>query len=195
TKMSDLSYRILIIGDVGVGKSSLLGRFLDDKFSSEYQRTLFLDFEVRRVEVAGEMMLLAMWDACGKESYHNALRNFYREAHGVIIVYDITSLASFRNVEHWLQEIGDFCQKDVNITLVGNKCDEEERREVTPEEASSYAERVGLSFCEASAKSGANVSASFETLALNVYCRLVLEPVPPPPTPSKELEDEQDQEE
>ncbi|KAH8250623.1 hypothetical protein KR038_003889, partial [Drosophila bunnanda] len=185
TKMCDSGLNIMIVGDMGVGKSSLLRRFLEGTFSRSYRRTVIIDIEVRQAEVNGKKMLLVGWDTTGNRRHHDTLRNFYCDAHGVIVVYDITSFASFRNVCHWLKEVRGSCPKEVNVMMVGNKCDWRERRQVSQEKAIRYARRFGVSFSEASARSGANVRAIFGSFALEVYSRMV----PSPSTSSNEEDD------
>ncbi|KAH8243539.1 hypothetical protein KR032_008427, partial [Drosophila birchii] len=189
TKMCDHELNILIIGDFGVGKSSLFGRFLDDRFSLAYNRTKAIDIDMFQAEVAKKVMLLVVWDTSGDERHHDRLRDFYADAHGVIIVYDTTSLISFRNVSYWLREVFDFCPKGVNLMLVGNKCDEQKNRQVTAQRAARYAARYGLSFCEASAQSGTNVNAIFSTLTLEIYNRLVHKLVSQSSTASMEVDE------
>ncbi|KAH8362399.1 hypothetical protein KR200_001733, partial [Drosophila serrata] len=164
-KMCD-NVNILILGDIGVGKTSLLWRLLENSFYRSYERTILIDIEVQRVEVNGASLVFVLWDTSGIKRHHDTIRNFYCDAHGVIIVYDITSLNSFFNVSYWLKQVRNFCPKDVEIVLVGNKCDERYRRQVSRWRAARFAERHDLFFTEASAKSGAKVRDIFGTLAM-----------------------------
>ncbi|KAH8287697.1 hypothetical protein KR054_011732, partial [Drosophila jambulina] len=173
-KMCEYVFKILLVGDMGVGKSALSSRFMQDRFFLTYYPTVGIDFNVSDVEVSGKRVFLQIWDSAGQERFHALLPNYYRNSHGVIIVYDTTSRSSFRNVSNWLKEASVFCPKKVSLMLVGNKCDELEKRQVPQEKAVRYAEHHGLSFSEASAKSGANVRDIFENFAVDVYDRLVL---------------------
>ncbi|XP_020805582.1 ras-related protein RIC1-like [Drosophila serrata] len=188
--MSDYVFKILLVGDKSVGKTSLTSRFLEDRFFLKYHPTVGIDFNVCHVEVAGRRVGLQIWDTAGDERFHALLPNYYRNAHGVMVIYDTTSLSSFRNVDNWLKELGGFCSKGVNFMLVGNKCDELEKRQVTQEKAARYSEHFALSFCETSAKSGANVKVLFETFAVEVYNRLVLGILPSTSTRSMRLASE-----
>nr|XP_041630822.1 ras-related protein Rab-13-like [Drosophila kikkawai] len=173
--MSDFIFKILIVGDMGVGKSSLFDRYLEDRFNRIYCPTVGIEFSVSHLVVSGKKIHLQISDAPGEERYHDMLRHYYRNSHGVIIVYDTTSLGSFRNVSNWLKELGEFCSKGVNLMLVGTKSDELEKRQVTQEKAARYMELYGLSFYEASAKSGVNVKNIFESLARECYNRQMLQ--------------------
>nr|XP_041630989.1 ras-related protein Rab-13-like [Drosophila kikkawai] len=167
--MGDYMFNILIVGDMGVGKTSLFGRYLEDRFTRIYSSDLGIEFSVSLVEVAGQILHLQITDAAGGEGFQDMLSTYYRNSHGVIIVYDTTSLGSFRNVSNWLKEVGKFCPKGVNVMLVGSKCDRQGKRQVNQEKATRYAELYGLSFYEASARSGLNVKNIFKSLALECY--------------------------
>ncbi|KAH8376278.1 hypothetical protein KR200_002776, partial [Drosophila serrata] len=174
TIMCENVIKILIIGDAGVGKSSLVWRYTEDHFTRNYFETTGIELKHCQVEVAGEQVLLHIWDAAGSGRFQDRMQNYYRNCDGVILVYDTTSLRSFRNVDSWLKELADFCSNGVNLMLVGTKYDKLEERQVTKQKASRFASQQGLSHIETSAKSGANVKNIFDTLAVEVYNRLVL---------------------
>ncbi|XP_017074527.1 ras-related protein RABD2c [Drosophila eugracilis] len=178
--MCDYKYlfKILVLGDCGVGKSCLLMRFTDGRFTGQYLCTVGVDFKVRTVEVAGQVVKLQIWDTAGEERFRSVLPTYYRGAHGVLLVYDTTSLSSFQNIDSWLEEIRQYCPEMVSVLLVGNKCDELESRQVSQEQAAHYAESRAVPFRETSAKSGANVNHIFAALAVAVYNRLVAKPRP-----------------
>ncbi|KAH8235454.1 hypothetical protein KR032_000589, partial [Drosophila birchii] len=183
-KMCDFIFKIVIVGNVAVGKSALFGRFVQDTFSEDYKPTTLVNNEVCVTKVAGKTGVLQLWDGSGDGYFNVALRKVYPDAHSFIVVYDTTSLRSFGNVGYWLKDLADYGPKGVNIMLVGTKCDDQEGREVTKEMALCYAQQNGLSYMEASAKSGANVKEVFETLALETLDRLV----PQSSTRSKEAD-------
>ncbi|KAI8035004.1 uncharacterized protein LOC128261091 [Drosophila gunungcola] len=174
--MSDYKYRfkILLLGDASVGKSCLLMRFANGRFTGKHETTLGVDFKVRHVEVAGQVVKLQIWDTAGEERYRSMLPAYYRGAHGVLLVYDTTSASSFRSIDAWLDEIKRHCPERINILLVGNKCDDLKRREVSQRQATYYAAHHQLAFREASAKSGTNVSLMFYDLAISIFNRLVV---------------------
>ncbi|EDX02949.1 ras-related protein RIC1 [Drosophila yakuba] len=166
-------FKILVLGDCGVGKSCLLMRFSDDRFTGKYLCTVGVDFKVRSVEVAGQVVKLQVWDTAGEERFKSLLPAYYRGAHGILLVYDTTSANTFRSIDGWLEEIHRRCPDRVNVLLVGNKCDDLEHRQVSLEQALHYADRRALGFCEVSAKSGANVNYAFAALAVDIFNRLV----------------------
>ncbi|KAH8368491.1 hypothetical protein KR084_012335 [Drosophila pseudotakahashii] len=176
--MSDYKYlfKILVLGDCGVGKSCLLMRFSDGRFTGKYLCTVGVDFKVRTVEVAGQVVKLQIWDTAGEERFKSVLPSYYRGAHGILLVYDTTSASSFQGIDRWLAEIRNNCPDRVNVLLVGNKCDDLERRQVSQQKAAHYADYRALAFREASAKSGANVNNVFAALAVGIFNRLVATP-------------------
>uniref|UniRef100_A0A915E9C2 Ras-related protein Rab-35 n=1 Tax=Ditylenchus dipsaci TaxID=166011 RepID=A0A915E9C2_9BILA len=123
----DHLFKLLIIGDSGVGKSSLLLRFADNTFSANYITTIGVDFKIRTISIRGQKIKLQIWDTAGQERFRTITSTYYRGTHGVIVVYDVTSGESFSNVKRWLHEIESNCD-NVQKILVGNKIDEPERR-------------------------------------------------------------------
>lgn len=156
--------KILIIGESGVGKSSLLLRFTDDTFDPEQAATIGVDFKVKTLQIDGNKAKLAIWDTAGQERFRTLTPSYYRGAQGVILVYDVTSKASFNKLEQWLNELETFSTKhDLIKMLVGNKIDNE-RREVTKEEGLKFARKHHMLFIEASAKTKEGVQCAFEEL-------------------------------
>lgn len=164
----DHLFKLLIIGDSGVGKSSLLLRFADNTFSGNYITTIGVDFKIRTIEVDGEKVKLQIWDTAGQERFRTITSTYYRGTHGVIVVYDVTSGESFANVKRWLHEIEQNCEL-VNRILVGNKNDDPERKVVLTEDAQRFADQMGIMLFETSAKENINVEEMF-----NAITRLVL---------------------
>jgi len=163
----DHLFKLLIIGDSGVGKSSILLRFSDNLFSGTYITTIGVDFKIRTIEVEGEKVKLQIWDTAGQERFRTITSTYYRGTHGVIVVYDVTNLESFGNVKRWLQEIDQNCDDVVRI-LVGNKHDHPERK-VTLAEAETLADQMNITFFETSAKDNFNIEKVFDEIT-----RLVL---------------------
>ncbi|XP_017787138.1 PREDICTED: ras-related protein Rab-35 [Nicrophorus vespilloides] len=156
----DHLFKLLIIGDSGVGKSSLLLRFADNTFSGSYITTIGVDFKIRTVNLDGKRVKLQIWDTAGQERFRTITSTYYRGTHGVIVVYDVTNGESFANVKRWLHEIDQNCDV-VNRVLVGNKNDEPERKVVLTEDASRFAETMGIQLFETSAKDNINVEEMF----------------------------------
>ncbi|XDA85417.1 hypothetical protein R6Z07F_015194 [Ovis aries] len=159
----DHLFKLLIIGDSGVGKSSLLLRFADNTFSGSYITTIGVDFKIRTVEINGEKVKLQIWDTAGQERFRTITSTYYRGTHGVIVVYDVTSAESFVNVKRWLHEINQNCD-DVCRILVGNKNDDPERKVVETEDAYKFAGQMGIQLFETSAKENVNVEEMFNCI-------------------------------
>nr|KJB39674.1 hypothetical protein B456_007G029600 [Gossypium raimondii] len=119
----DYLFKLLLIGDSGVGKSCLLLRFADDSYLDSYISTIGVDFKIRTVEQDGKTIKLQIWDTAGQERFRTITSSYYRGAHGIIVVYDVTDQESFNNVKQWLNEIDRYASDNVNKLLVGNKCD------------------------------------------------------------------------
>ncbi|XP_018496327.1 ras-related protein Rab-35 [Galendromus occidentalis] len=164
----DHLFKLLIIGDSGVGKSSLLLRFADNTFSGNYITTIGVDFKIRTIEVDGERVKLQIWDTAGQERFRTITSTYYRGTHGVIVVYDVTNGESFANVKRWLHEIDQNCDV-VNRILVGNKNDDPQRKVVLTEDAQAFADRMNIELFETSAKDNFNVEEMF-----NAVTRMVL---------------------
>jgi len=159
----DHLFKLLIIGDSGVGKSSLLVRFADNHFSGNYITTIGVDFKIRTIELHGEKVKLQIWDTAGQERFRTITSTYYRGTHGVIVVYDVTSGESFANVKRWLHEIDTNCEV-VNRILVGNKNDDPERKVVLTEDARRFADQMGIRLFETSAKDNINVEEMFRAV-------------------------------
>ncbi|KAL6431916.1 hypothetical protein ACFW04_007383 [Cataglyphis niger] len=152
----DHLFKLLIIGDSGVGKSSLLLRFADNTFNGSYITTIGVDFKIQTVEIDGERVKLQIWDTAGQERFRTITSTYYRGTHGVIVVYDVTSGDTFANVKRWLHEIEQNCDV-VNRVLVGNKNDAPNQKVVLTEDAQRFANQMGIQLFETSAKDNINV--------------------------------------
>lgn len=168
----DYLFKLLLIGDSGVGKSCLLLRFADDTYTESYISTIGVDFKIRTIELDGKTIKLQIWDTAGQERFRTITSSYYRGAHGIIVVYDITDQESFNNVKQWLQEIDRYACENVNKLLVGNKCDLSAKRAVELSAAKEYAEQLGIPFLETSAKSSTNVEQAFLTMASEIKSRM-----------------------
>nr|AXS78234.1 ras-related protein rab-1a [Anisakis simplex] len=168
----DYLFKLLLIGDSGVGKSCLLLRFADDTYTESYISTIGVDFKIRTIELDGKTIKLQIWDTAGQERFRTITSSYYRGAHGIIVVYDITDQESFNNVKQWLQEIDRYACENVNKLLVGNKCDLTTKRAVEFNSAKEYADQLGIPFLETSAKSATNVEQAFLTMAAEIKTRM-----------------------
>jgi len=163
----DHLFKLLIIGDSGVGKSALLLRFADNVFSTNYITTIGVDFKIRTLIVGGERVKLQIWDTAGQERFRTITSTYYRGTHGVIIVYDVTNGESFANVKRWLDEIEQNCET-VNKVLVGNKNDDPSRKVVLNTDAQRFADQMSVKLFETSAKDNINVEEMFMAITRHV---------------------------
>uniref|UniRef100_A0A0E0KR11 GST N-terminal domain-containing protein n=1 Tax=Oryza punctata TaxID=4537 RepID=A0A0E0KR11_ORYPU len=157
----DYLFKLLLIGDSSVGKSCFLLRFADDSYVDSYISTIGVDFKIRTIEMDGKTIKLQIWDTAGQERFRTITSSYYRGAHGIIIVYDITDMESFNNVKEWMSEIDKYANDSVCKLLVGNKCDLAESRVVETAVAQAYADEIGIPFLETSAKDSINVEEAF----------------------------------
>ena len=186
----DYLFKLLLIGDSGVGKSCLLLRFADDTYTESYISTIGVDFKSRTIKLDGKTIKLQIWDTAGQERFRTITSSYYRGTHGIIVVFDVTDQESFDNVKQWLHEIDRYASANVKKLLVGNKCDLASKRAVPTEQAAAFAESLGVEYLETSAKSALNVEKAFTAIAREVASSdKVADAEPPAPTP--ELSEEQ----
>lgn len=165
----DFLYKIVMIGDSGVGKSNLLTRFTKNEFSEDTKVTIGVEFATRNVPVDGKVAKAQIWDTAGQERYRAITSAYYRGAFGALIVYAINSKESFNNVQKWLDELKGGADKNIAIMLIGNKCDLDHLREVPTDEAKKFAKENDLAFMETSAANATNVDEAFNTLVRAIY--------------------------
>ena len=158
-------YKILLLGDTQVGKSSFLMRYIDNTFQESYLSTVGLDFKVKNVQLDdGKTYRVQIWDTAGQDRFHAITRNYFKNAHGIILIYDVTLIESFQNVKNWIKQVKEEVTDKVSIILVGNKIDMENQRVVSKEEGEKMAASYGLKFFECSAKTGENVEEIFKDI-------------------------------
>lgn len=171
----DYLFKLLIIGDAGVGKSSLLLRFADDSFTTAYINTIGVDFKIRTIEHQNKKIKLQIWDTAGQERFRTITSTYYRGTHGVIVVYDVTDKDSFDNVRRWMTEIDNNCDtgnssgNSVNRILVGNKCDLINEIQVSKEDGDQMSDQFRVPHFWTSAKENNSVNAMFQKLTEMAY--------------------------
>lgn len=165
----DYLFKLLLIGDSGVGKSCLLMRYCDDIFMPTYISTIGVDFKIRTSKHEdGKFVKLQIWDTAGQERFRTITSSYYRGSHGIMIVYDITDRETFNNVKKWLDECDKFARPDVHKMLIGNKSDIADKREVTQKEGKALADLHGMTFFETSAQMSNNVQEAFNTFSIEI---------------------------
>ncbi|XP_025082113.1 ras-related protein Rab-37-like isoform X3 [Pomacea canaliculata] len=173
-------YKVMLIGDSGVGKTCLLVRFKDGTFlSGSFISTVGIDFRNKVVEVDGAKVKLQIWDTAGQERFRSITHAYYRDAHALLLLYDVTNKTSFDNIRAWLAEINEYAQEDVVIMLLGNKCDASSERVIRKEEGERLAREYGVAFMETSAKTGVNVDLAFMAVARDLKMKKTRRPNEP----------------
>lgn len=165
----DYLFKVVLIGDSGVGKSNILLRFTRDEFNVDSKSTIGVEFATRTVKIGERIIKTQIWDTAGQERYRAITSAYYRGAVGALIVYDITREDTFDNVDRWLRELRDHADPEIVIMLVGNKCDLKHLRVVEESRAREYAEKEELFFIETSALDATNIEPSFQRILEERY--------------------------
>lgn len=171
-KTYDYLFKLLLIGDSGVGKTCVLFRFSEDAFNSTFISTIGIDFKIRTIELDGKKIKLQIWDTAGQERFRTITTAYYRGAMGIMLVYDITNEKSFENIRNWIRNIEEHASQDVEKMVLGNKCDMNDRRMVSKERGEKLAIEHGIKFMETSAKASINVEEAFFTLARDIKAKM-----------------------
>jgi Ras-related protein Rab-1A len=165
TSEYDFVFKILLIGNSAVGKSSLLMRFADDIFHETFLPTIGVDFKIRTIEHEGSKIKLQMWDTAGQEKFKTITAAYYKGAQGIVLVFDLCDKKSFADIKTWLSEVNRLSTDESVKILVGNKSDLINDRQVSKEEAERFAENEGMIYYEASAKNNSKVDTIFRHLS------------------------------
>jgi small GTP-binding protein len=165
----DFLYKVVLIGDSGVGKSNLLSRFTRNEFNLETKSTIGVEFATRSIQADNKTIKAQIWDTAGQERYRAITSAYYRGAVGALLVYDIAKNVTFKNVERWLAELRENAAGNIVIMLVGNKSDLRHLREVPTETAKEFAEKNSLLFIETSALDSSNVELAFQNILTEIY--------------------------
>jgi Ras-related protein Rab-8A len=163
----DHLFKLLIIGESGVGKTCLLLRFTDDSFTANHLTTIGIDFKIKIINLENKLIKLQIWDTAGQERFRTITKTYYKGAHGIILTYDVTDETSFKNIKNWIKQIEQNAQNTVCKVLVGNKCDKPDRK-VSEEQGKTLAQEYGMQFFETSAKSNQNVNETFTFLTKEI---------------------------
>ena len=159
----DYLFKVLLLGDSDVGKSSLILRYTDETFNSKLVNSIGVDFKMKKREIDGKIIKVQIWDTAGHERFRSITYSYYRGANSIIIVFDLSDKKSFISITEWLKQIEKHAKENVFKFLVGNKSDLIDERKVTYEEAKQYADEHDLPYIETSAKEGININELFDT--------------------------------
>ena len=161
---SNITLKILTIGESGVGKTCVLRRFVENKFMKNHLATIGIDFKTKTVQVAGASIKLKIWDTAGQERFRNITNQYYKGADGIALIFDVTDRNSFEKIKEWMMQIRCNTQADeIGLVLMGNKCDCDPR-EVTLEEGEALGQELGIKYYETSALEGKNIPIAFAYL-------------------------------
>jgi len=186
TAEHDYFFKILLIGDSGVGKSCLLLRFADDSWTDSHISTIGVDFKIKTLNCDGKVIKLQIWDTAGQERFRTITSSYYRGAQGIILVFDCTDMESFNNVKQWLGEIDRYACENVNKLLVGNKTDLVQGRVVDKSVAQEFADSMTIPYIETSAKNATGVEDAFMLMARAIKDRLASSTDPVSPGPNND---------
>ncbi|XP_052002671.1 ras-related protein Rab-25-like [Xyrauchen texanus] len=162
-------FKVVLIGESGVGKSNLLSRFTKNDFSHDSRTTIGVEFSTRTVQLNGLTIKAQIWDTAGLERYRAITSAYYRGAVGALLVYDISKHLTYESAERWLKELYDHADPHIVVMIVGNKTDLAAVRSVPTEDAKDFAEKNGLLFMETSALESTNVEAAFNTVLTEIH--------------------------
>ncbi|EPZ34091.1 secretion-related small GTPase [Rozella allomycis CSF55] len=174
----DFLFKVVLIGDSGVGKSNLLSRFTKNEFNLESKSTIGVEFATRSIQIDGKTIKTQIWDTAGQERFRAITSAYYRGAVGAFLVYDIAKQVTFESISRWLKELRDHADSNIVIMMVGNKSDLRHLRAVSTDEAKSFAAENGLLFIETSALDASNVDLAFQQILseiLKIYLKKSLE--------------------
>jgi Ras-related protein Rab-11A/Ras-related protein Rab-11B len=162
-------FKVVLIGDSGVGKSNLLSRFTRNEFNLESKSTIGVEFATKSIQAEGKTIKAQIWDTAGQERYRAITSAYYRGAVGALLVYDISKHSTFENVERWLKELRDHAEANIVVMLVGNKSDLRHLRAVETDEAMAFSEQHNLAFIETSALDASGVDTAFQRILTEIY--------------------------
>ena len=168
SKNIDLQYKLLVLGESSVGKTSLLMRYAEDKFESTVQ-TIGVDFKNKYIMFNNKRIQLELWDTAGQERFKGIAKNYFHAANGVILVFDITNKDSFNKLKYWIDEGKTNVGQDTEIIIAENKVDLEDKRKVNKDSINEFGKKMGLEILETSAKTGQGVDEIFQRLVSRLY--------------------------
>ena len=168
---SSKTFKILTIGESGVGKTCILRRFVENKFLKNHLATIGIDFKTKTLNINNQEIKLKIWDTAGQERFRNITTQYYKGADGIVLIYDVTDDASYEKIRDWMEQIlSNTKREDIGLVLLGNKCDMEPRA-VTEEQGNKMAEELNVSYFETSALTGQGINEAFNELTRDIMKR------------------------
>ena len=168
TTEPSITFKILTIGESGVGKTCVLRRFVENKFLKNHLATIGIDFKTKTLNINNQVIKLKIWDTAGQERFRNITTQYYKGADGIVLVYDVTDEASYEKIRDWMEQIlSNTQQEEIGLVLLGNKCDMEPRN-VTEEMGKKMAEELKVNYFETSALTGQGIKEAFEQLTRDI---------------------------
>ena len=165
----NMIFKIVLVGDSGVGKTNLLLRYHKNEFNTQTKATVGVEFGNTKVQIDNALIKAQIWDTAGQERYRSITSAYYKGAHGALIVYDITRKDSFDSVEKWLSDLKNNGEEKMVIMAIGNKCDMVNERVISTEDGEAKAQRNNIAFLETSALNATNVAKAFDELIQKLY--------------------------
>ena len=166
---SEMIFKIILVGDIGVGKTNILSKYISNKFETDSKSTIGVELSTKTFNINNNKINAQIWNTAGQEKYKSLTKAYYKGALGALVIYDITQKITFENIDKWISDLKISADEKVSIILIGNKSDLEEKREVSKEDGENKAKLNGISFLETSALNGNNIEIAFKTLVKNVY--------------------------
>ena len=168
---SSKTFKILTIGESGVGKTCILRRFVENKFLKNHLATIGIDFKTKTLNINNQEIKLKIWDTAGEERFRNITTQYYKGADGIVLIYDVTDDASYEKIRDWMEQIlANTKREDIGLVLLGNKCDMEPRA-VSEEQGNKLAEELNVNYFETSALNGNGINEAFESLTKDIMKR------------------------
>ena len=168
---SSKTFKILTLGESGVGKTCILRRFVENKFLKNHLATIGIDFKTKTLNINNQEIKLKIWDTAGQERFRNITTQYYKGADGIVLIYDVTDDASYEKIRDWMEQIlSNTKREDIGLVLLGNKCDMEPRA-VTEEQGNKMAEELKVSYFETSALTGQGINEAFNELTRDIMKR------------------------
>ena len=166
--MAEITVKLLLVGDTCVGKTSLLLQYTENTFVEDHGATIGVEYKIKMFQYRDFQVKLQIWDTAGQERFHSITNNFFHNADGILFVYDITNAKSFEGVKNWIDEaseVGDYFKR----IIIGNKCDLEDKRQVSLKELKELADKEKVNFYETSAKNNINLKEVFNKIVELIF--------------------------